>query len=65
MNAIAKLPAAKWHYVSIDYNPADLASRGTFPKELLQREIWWMGPQWLQDSPVQWPNMGRHWRPTY
>ena len=55
---IELIPATKWRYVSTICNPADLASRGTLPKVLLQQKIWWMGPPWLQDSPVQWPIRG-------
>ncbi len=29
-------------------NPADCASRGLFPFELLAHELWWKGPSWLQ-----------------
>ena len=55
---IELIPATKWRNVTTNCNPADLASRGTFPKEFLQRKIWWTGPPWLQDSPVQWPIRG-------
>ena len=37
------------------YNPADLASRGVFPQDLIVQELWWKDPPWLTDSPVQWP----------
>ena len=37
------------------YNPADLALRGVFPQDLILQELWWKGPPWLTDSPVQWP----------
>ena len=49
------LPAFKWRYVSTNYNPADLTSRGFFPQELIEQELWWKGPPWLTDSPLDWP----------
>ncbi len=49
------LPASKWRYVATDVNPADLASRGVFPQELTEKELWWKGPPWLSESSVSWP----------
>ena len=36
-------------------NPADHASRGLSPEQLLATDIWWNGPPWLKDMPDQWP----------
>lgn len=47
---------AVWGHVSTKTNPADCASRGMKPKELLVHNLWWSGPEWLQLSPEQWPN---------
>ena len=57
-------PADQWRYVATDCNPADYASRGLSPHELLQAEMWWSGPPWLSLSPDTWPrrpdiNLGR------
>ena len=49
------LPPDKWHHVSGIDNPADCASRGVFPSELLRHPLWWNGPTWLKRSPADWP----------
>lgn len=30
-------------------------SRGLFPSELLEFELWWEGPNWLRLDAVEWP----------
>ncbi|XP_030753971.1 uncharacterized protein LOC115880817 [Sitophilus oryzae] len=47
----------KWHHVPTKCNPADLLSRGVYPKQLLLMDIWWHGPDWLQDDECLWPNL--------
>ncbi|KMQ82601.1 hypothetical protein RF55_22423 [Lasius niger] len=37
------LPAARWHHVPSQDNPADCATRGLSPKELLGHPLWWQG----------------------
>ena len=49
------LPARIWNHVPTDSNPADCASRGLLPKDLLEHSLWWNGPSWLQVEPPQWP----------
>ena len=44
-----------WHHVPTASNPADCASRGIMPKELLHHPLWWEGPPWLSDDPVPMP----------
>lgn len=34
----------QWHYIDTKMNPADCASRGLFPKELMSHELWFHGP---------------------
>ena len=36
-------------------NPADCASRGLYPTELLNHELWWNGPDWLKSPRTDWP----------
>ena len=31
------------------------ASRGIFPSQLIEHELWWTGPAWLLLKPSQWP----------
>ena len=44
-----------WHHVPTASNPADCASRGLKPTELLQHNLWWDGPTWLQQDPMLLP----------
>ncbi|KMQ86917.1 gag-pol protein, partial [Lasius niger] len=48
------LPEARWHHVPSEDNPADCATRGLSPRELLRHPLWWRGPSWLPDSD-RWP----------
>ena len=45
----------RWNHVEGLMNPADCASRGMFPSELLEHTLWWNGPIWLHQDPSQWP----------
>ena len=47
-----------WRHVPTAENPADCASRGLLPKDLLQHTLWWEGPPWLQHTPITIP-----WQP--
>ena len=49
------IPADCWRHVVSEDNPADCASRGMFPSELLIHDLWWDGPSWLKSEPSQWP----------
>ena len=50
------IPQARWRHVPGTENPADLASRGLYPRELRDNRLWWEGPEWLQNSASSWPN---------
>ena len=49
------IPSQCWNHVRSEDNPADCASRGLFPNELLNHKLWWKGPKWLTMSQSQWP----------
>ena len=34
----------QWHYIDTKLNPADLASRGLLPSDLVHNDLWWSGP---------------------
>ncbi|XP_051862363.1 uncharacterized protein LOC127565811 [Drosophila albomicans] len=57
-NRVAKIHSVNgtWQHVRSEHNPADLASRGVSPQELLASRLWWQGPEWLTHSPAQWPS---------
>ena len=44
-------PASAWRRVPTSDNPADCASRGTLPQQLIQHKAWWEGPPWLRQDP--------------
>ena len=46
-----------WNHVSGRDNPADPASRGLYPGELAENDLWWQGPGWLRQNKNQWPSM--------
>jgi len=52
---VDQLPPDCWRHVAGAQNPADCASRGLFPLQLKDHDLWWKGPQWLQLNPSQWP----------
>nr|CAI5827301.1 unnamed protein product [Callosobruchus analis] len=49
------VPSECWHYVPSAENPADCASRGLLPSQLLAHPLWWTGPPWLRLSNDNWP----------
>ena len=55
MDTVSRIPATHWRYVPTDCNPADVASRGATPRQLISFELWWKGPTWLLQPPSTWP----------
>ena len=52
---VENIPPERWNHVNGTDNPADCASRGLFPSELLEHHLWWSGPEWLRSMPTCWP----------
>lgn len=46
------LERKQWSHVSTKNNPADCASRGMKPSELIDFELWRKGPSWLEDKVI-------------
>lgn len=44
-----------WYHVRSEDNPADVASRGLLPSELVSCSRWWCGPDWLHLDQASWP----------
>ena len=49
------VPYKHWQHVPTEQNPADAASRGMTADELRKHTLWWHGPAWLAEDPVQTP----------
>ncbi|XP_041451549.1 uncharacterized protein LOC121405052 [Drosophila obscura] len=58
-NRVAKItrcwPSERWSTVRSEDNPADLASRGLGPTDLVGSDMWWHGPAWLHGPKSEWP----------
>ncbi len=52
---IELIPPHHWNHVGGLENPADCASQGLLPSELISHQLWWSGPEWLRMDPSQWP----------
>ena len=50
------VPPDRWRHVRSQDNPADCASRGLFPSELLTHKLWWNATDWLRLPSANWPN---------
>ena len=46
-----------WNYCPTEHNPADIASRGMKASGLIENELWWSGPQFLQGGSEGWPKL--------
>lgn len=47
---------AEWRHVRTHQNPADHISRGLMPKQLMENDLWWSGPEFLKLPENEWPN---------
>ncbi|XP_045511117.1 uncharacterized protein LOC123706034 [Colias croceus] len=47
------LEPCKWSYIQSKENPADCASRGILPSELVDNNLWKYGPDWLSKIDIQ------------
>ncbi|XP_011883953.1 PREDICTED: uncharacterized protein LOC105571092 [Vollenhovia emeryi] len=52
-----QLPQASWGLIPGNENPADLATRGITPSQLLNCSTWWTGPHWLSQHESTWPKV--------
>ena len=50
-----RIPPNRWKHVPGKQNPADCASRGLLPFELMEHDLWWDGPVWLKPPSSDWP----------
>ncbi|XP_076298585.1 uncharacterized protein LOC143217827 [Lasioglossum baleicum] len=46
-----------WAHVPTRENPADLATRGCKPSDLINCNLWWNGPDWLEKTDEHWPKV--------
>ena len=56
MDTVSRIPSTHWRYVPTVCNPADVASRGSLPRNFISFELWWKGPAWLLQPPFAWPS---------
>lgn len=47
----------QWLHVPGELNPADCASRGCLPSQLISHSLWWNGPEFLTDRSFQIPTL--------
>ncbi|KAL3098129.1 hypothetical protein niasHT_029855 [Heterodera trifolii] len=50
-------------HVDGKFNPADYASRGCLPEELMENECWFFGPNWLCKDKTKWPKSIKEYDP--
>ncbi|KAL1448332.1 hypothetical protein WDU94_014009 [Cyamophila willieti] len=53
---VETIDPSHWRYVPTSLNPADLATRGLLPTQVMsQYEFWFHGPEFLHDDRSTWP----------
>ncbi|XP_049884023.1 uncharacterized protein LOC126379357 [Pectinophora gossypiella] len=55
-----KAGSCTWHHVPTNQNPADLISRGMDISVLQNSDLWWSGPNFLRQEPIQTPSQPKH-----
>jgi len=59
-NRVAKIKElvsqAQWHYIMSKENPADCASRGLLPSQVLNHQLYWNGSVFLRLADNMWPS---------
>ena len=53
--AARSLPPSAWRHVPTLQNPSDCASRGVTAQELRDHSLWWSGPPWVKQKPLETP----------
>ena len=53
---LESVPSDHWMHVPTHHNPADCASSGLMPADLVNFTLWWEGPHWLSLDPSQLPS---------
>ena len=53
------IPPERWRHVVGEDNPADCASHGMYPSEILNHTLWWSGPKWLKLNQDHWPKQSQ------
>ena len=51
---IKKREDITFEYIPTNENPADVATRGTSTKKLIDNRLWWHGPVWLKCDEESW-----------
>ena len=46
-----------WGYCNTKENPADITSKGCKASELVNKDLWWNGPQFLKESDEMWSSI--------
>ncbi|XP_014204327.1 uncharacterized protein LOC106636447 [Copidosoma floridanum] len=54
-NIMQLVSTATWHHVSGKSNPADIASRGVCPTQLLKHSLWFQGPLEIYQLSTEYP----------
>ncbi|XP_008478454.1 uncharacterized protein LOC103515297 [Diaphorina citri] len=56
VNILDRTDPHQWKHIRTDLNPADLGSRGCLPSQIVNHDLWWHGPAFLQESQDKWPH---------